>query len=168
MREKLKAPLGLLIPDAMVSKKLLAPYFSSNNITVSVGDRTAERLHEFGFVPFLQIIDFFEKRIRLRSSLLSGGKDNLLRAANPAGSISVDAMQKLRESLDLVQIGRKNLLLEISGEEDLLALPVIAFFPGGTVTFYGQPDEGMIIVSTAESTKKSRRLLSEIGILSLG
>lgn len=157
----------MLIPDAMVNKELLTPYFSSNSITVSVGDRTTERLHEFGFVPFLQIIDFFEKRIPRRPSVWTGEDANLLSAENPAGSISMDALHRLKESLDLIRNGRKNLVLEINGEEDLLALPVIAFFPVGTVIFYGQPNEGMIIVSTAESRKNSKQLLSEIGILSL-
>lgn len=167
VRDKLKSPLGRLIPDTLVNTRLLTSYFSLHNLTVSVGDRTTERLHELGFVPTLEIVDSREKRISRKSPSWSGNEDCLLKAKNLAGSISTEALWSLKKCLSLSESGGKKLRLEIEGEEDLLALPVIAFYPDGAITFYGQPNEGMVIVSTEDSRKRCRDLLSEIGIHSL-
>ena len=134
---------------------------------MSVGDRTTERIHELGFVPFLEIVDSHEKRISRRPPLWSGQKDRHLKAENPPGSITSNALNTLKTCLKLKQLGADHIRIEIEGEEDLLALPVIAFFPTGTVTFYGQPNEGMVIVSSTESKTTCRQFLQEIGILSL-
>jgi uncharacterized protein (UPF0218 family) len=52
----------------------------------------------------------------------------------------------------------------VSGEEDLLALPLFAMVPNGSVVLYGQPLEGMVIVRIDEKIRwKARDLLHRIG-----
>jgi GTP-dependent dephospho-CoA kinase len=52
----------------------------------------------------------------------------------------------------------------VSGEEDLLALPLFVMVPNGSVVLYGQPLEGMVIVRIDETVRwKARDLLYRIG-----
>jgi uncharacterized protein (UPF0218 family) len=52
----------------------------------------------------------------------------------------------------------------VSGEEDLLALPLFVMVPNGSVVLYGQPLEGMVIVRIDEKIRwKARDLLYRIG-----
>jgi hypothetical protein len=53
----------------------------------------------------------------------------------------------------------------VKGEEDLLALPVIALAPVSALVFYGQPGEGIVVVrADAESKSRIKAILAEIGI----
>lgn len=168
LREELKKPVGLVIPDPEVNREALSRYFVGHpNLTVTVGDRTTERMQEFGFSPDLEIVDYLEKRIARSAPGIAEGRQ-VLRAINQAGSISDGALNELSHCLELMMTSKgKKLRLLVKGEEDLLALPVIAFFPRGTVTFYGQPNVGLVIVDSNKSRESSRKILGEMGITSL-
>jgi len=167
VREELKVPLGLLIKDSELTKDSIADYFEDPKITVCIGDRATERTHLLGFSPTLEIVDSLEKRMSRKVPEIFENDRIILKAANPPGSISTDALERLAESLRMIQNSRKRIRLEVQGEEDLLALPVIAFFPEGTVSFYGQPNEGLVVVSSIIARERSRNILCEIGINSL-
>jgi GTP-dependent dephospho-CoA kinase len=167
IRDALKIPMGRLIKDSQVSKDLISPFFSKS-LVVSVGDRTTERLREMGFATNLEIVDGLERRNKRQLPEWKGDPRYLLKAENPAGTISDDALSKLSECLSILQRKESKAVgLEISGEEDLLVLPVVAFFPQGTAVLYGQPLEGLVIVSGEESRKNSIDFLHKIGIDSL-
>jgi GTP-dependent dephospho-CoA kinase len=167
IRKELKVPLGRLIPDSKLGKDLLASYFTKHGITVCIGDRTTERVHELGFSPDLEIVDSLEKRMNRNAPELFEKNRIILKAMNPPGAISEEALKKLAECLSLILTSHDKVRLEVRGEEDLLALPVIAFFPEETVSFYGQPNVGLVIVTSEEARKRSREILHEIGIISL-
>lgn len=168
IRQELKVPIGQVIPDLKVEEELLAPYFNRTKITACVGDRTTERIHEFGFSPNLEIVDSLEKRmIREPPALDSRQQRLVIRSANPPGTISLESLENLARCLELIVHSASKVRLEVKGEEDLLALPVIAFFPENTVTFYGQPNVGMVVVASHKSRERSRRILKEMGIVSL-
>ena len=165
IRSQLKTPIGQLVLDDAVTKEVLAEYFTDDRIIVCVGDRTTERVHEFGLSPDLEIVDSLEKRFPRRAPSMDKRETrNVLQADNPPGLISGDSMEKLAESLRLIEISHEKVRLKIRGEEDLLALPVVAFFPEGTVTMYGQPNVGLVIVSSKESRERSREVLRGMGI----
>jgi GTP-dependent dephospho-CoA kinase len=166
VRQELKDPLGRLIKDSDLTKSLLADYFADRRMTVCVGDRTTERVHEFGFSPTLEIVDSLEKRASRKIPKVFEKERLIFKASNPPGSISDDALEKLGESLQIIQKSRKQIRLEVQGEEDLLALPVLAFFPEDTVLFYGQPNEGMVIVISKIAREKALEILREMGISS--
>jgi len=175
LRNKLKAPIGELIPDILVTKDLLSSrVFSSaikeKRITVSIGDRTTERLIEFGFSANLEIIDGIERRMPRPSPVgFKGERQRELRVENPAGSISRNALLALDKCLKLVEEDMsQSVRLVVDGEEDLLTLPVVAFFPDKTTALYGQPNEGLVIVEANRVSRSyCRKILSEIGIKSL-
>jgi|SRR5579872_2227127 len=167
-RDELKSPVGRVVLDTDVSRELINPFFQGERLTVTVGDRTTERLQELGFSPDLEVVDSLEKRKTRKVPPLSEFEHRrVLLATNPPGEISADSLEKISACLDLLSDGHNKLRLEVRGEEDLLALPVIAFFPKDTVTFYGQPNVGLVIVNSPESREKSLKILSEMGISSL-
>ena len=167
LRNQLKSPLGLLVKDFEVTRELLEKYFHEPIVTVCVGDRTAERLNEFGFTVNLEIVDMMERRFARPSPNLSSERE-VVRANNEAGSITSEALQKLDQILNMIlRDAKKTVRLVIYGEEDLLALPVIAFFPDNTVVFYGQPGEGLVIVQSKDATQKAMEIIAKVGIRSL-
>ncbi len=167
VRKELKVPLGRLIKDSKLTNGLLADYFADQRITVCVGDRTTERVHGFGFSPTLEIVDSLEKRIGRNLPEIFEKDRLILKTSNPRGSIGDDALKKLAECLQTILNSRKQIRLEVQGEEDLLALPILAFFPVDTVLFYGQPNEGLVVASSTKAGEKAREILREMGISSL-
>jgi len=167
IRKELKVPLGRLIRDSEVTKSSLDDYFRDLRITVCIGDRTTERIHLLGFSPTLEIVDSLEKRTSRKVPKIYEKDRIILKTTNSPGSISTDALKRLLEILQTIQNSRMQIRLEVQGEEDLLALPVIAYFPEGTVSFYGQPNEGLVVVSSTMAREKSRKILHEMGIDSL-
>ena len=169
LRNDLKVPIGRIVEDRDITVNLLAPYFSQNGLKVCVGDRTTERVHELGFSPDLEIVDSLEKRQhRIAPPVVESEGRRVLRAINPPGAITPESLQQLDASLKIIQKSHSKVRLEISGEEDLLALPVVAFFPEKTVTFYGQPNVGLVIVDSAVSRRRANNILVELNIRSLG
>lgn len=165
IRQELKTPVGLIIPDSEVTKQKIAPFVAAAALTVAVGDRTTDRFQEFGFSPSLEIVDSLEKRVRRQvPRVIDRDRRVILSALNPPGYISHDSLEKISVALKLILLLKEVVRLEISGEEDLLALPVIAFFPQRTATFYGQPNVGMVVVTSDDSRKRSRTVLGLMGI----
>lgn len=167
LREVLKAPLGTLIKDDQLSKAKLEPLLSGK-IIVCVGDRTTETLREFGFIPSLEIIDLVERRQSRSAPTWNGSPEHFLKVENPAGSISSEALSSLASVRDLiVKNPNVTVRIQVSGEEDLLVLPVLAFFPDNVIVLYGQPLEGLVLVSVNDSRKNARNYLGEMGVRSL-
>lgn len=167
LRKDLKSPLGLLVRDSEVRREKLEKYFRKPHLTVSVGDRTTEKINEIGLSPDLEIVDMMERRSSRPSPKLSSDR-LVIRANNGAGTITAGALHKLDQSLDIILRNRqKTVRLIVKGEEDLLALPIIAFFPDATVVFYGQPGEGLVVVDSIASKQKAKDILSQLGIKSL-
>lgn len=167
LKEKVRFPIGKLLKDSLVKRESLEFYFATSNLNVSVGDRTTERFSEFGLHPDLEVIDTVERREKRAPPTTTSPNQRVFTAENRAGTISSDALQKLRLCLESITEERKRARLVISGEEDLLVLPVVAFFPIGTFVFYGQPREGLVIVDSRDSMENARSLLLQIGVRSL-
>jgi GTP-dependent dephospho-CoA kinase len=134
---------------------------------VTVGDATTARLLLFGIVPDLSVIDGKERRTKTsRSKLVAliedGDSKNLsfLHCSNKPGSVSRSAIATVREALKMPFPVR----IFVTGEEDLLALPLFVIVPNGSVVLYGQPLKGMVIVRINEKIRrKAQELLCKIG-----
>ncbi len=51
----------------------------------------------------------------------------------------------------------------MEGEEDLLVLPLLAEMPLGSVIAYGQPHEGLVVVTVSEERRDwARRFLNRM------
>ena len=69
------------------------------------------------------------------------------------GVITPEAQQILLKAITL----KKRLGVVVEGEEDLLVLPLMAMMPTGSVIVYGQPREGMVIVTLTEERRRWAR-----------
>ncbi len=172
----MKIPLGELIPDKNVTRAALlsrigplSKHGKNARIIVTIGDRTSERLHQFSIPSNIEIVDGMEKRVeRLGTLSFNGDVSRILEAENRAGTISSVALSVLAKSLALIEENPAPVRVNVKGEEDLLTLPIIAYFPPETIAMYGQPNEGLVIVEAKGKPRiESWDILARIGITSL-
>ncbi len=141
----------------MTKEKISAITANAKKI-ITVGDATTERLLGFGITPDLAIVDGKERRL-VRNYPRHDAKEE--RCTNPAGTISLAAVELLKKSLS----EKAPVVVVVDGEEDLLALPVFAMAPEGAMVLYGQPLEGMVaVMMTPAKRKQAKDLMDRIGV----
>lgn len=146
MRIELQQPLGPVLSGADVFQAVRAASF-----VVTVGDACTVDLVARGRMPDVAVVDFKTKREEsedLYESLQVVG-DVVLRAVNPAGTLTRDAWRTLNEAFK----SGARVRVEVIGEEDLTALAAIDLAPEGTVILYGQPHEGVVLARADAETK---------------
>jgi uncharacterized protein (UPF0218 family) len=164
MRDAFKQPLGpvttdadeLLAAAAATRRELAAP----DAPIVAVGDVVTYHLREAGRVPDVALIDGKTEREAVDAeieSALAAGNDRRLSVRNPAASLSAELLGALREALDATE----SVVVEVTGEEDLAALPAILAAPDGASVVYGQPGEGMVRVAVTPASRAEARELFE-------
>ena len=150
----MKIPLGILLPEDTADKENIQKHLSDNSYIITVGDRTTEKMIDFGLIPSLQIIDGIEKRKKREPPKLANATE--LTVDNPAAQITIASMDVIKKAYTLQSPVR----LYVNGEEDLLVLPACIFAPENAVVLYGQPNEGLVIVKiTPEIRNKTQKLL---------
>ena len=158
LRDKFKIPLGILLPDANADKETIKKYISENSYIITVGDRTTEKMIDFGLIPSLQIIDNFEKRVKRSTPKLTGPTIELY-VSNPAAEVTLQSIDLIQKAFTMNPPIRINVI----GEEDLLVLPVCIYAPENAFVLYGQPNEGLVIVKiTPEIRNKTQSLLDSM------
>ena len=154
LREQLKTPLGILLPEDTVTKENIQKHLSDDSYIITVGDRTTEKMIEYGLIPSLQIIDGIEKREKRKPITLENTTE--LTVDNPPAEITVPSIDLIQEALTM----KSPVRILVNGEEDLLVLPVCLYAPENAVVLYGQPNEGLVIVKiTPEIKDKAQRTL---------
>ncbi len=98
LREQMKIPLGLLLLESEVDKKNIQKHISENSFIITVGDRTTEKMIDFGLIPSLQIIDGQEKRIK-RDIPKSFDVSTALTCNNPAAEITDQSIETIKKHL---------------------------------------------------------------------
>ena len=157
MREELKKPLGLLIPESQVNAENIALHISSDTFIITVGDRTTQKMIDYDLIPSLQIIDGFEKRMPCKIPKLENATN--ISIVNPAAQITVSSINKIKEAFLLEPPVR----LQVDGEEDLLVIPVCIHAPKNAVVLYGQPNKGIVLVKiTPEIRNKAQVILDSM------
>ncbi|MHA1316345.1 MAG: DUF359 domain-containing protein [Candidatus Heimdallarchaeaceae archaeon] len=118
-------------------------FIKENNIEnelISVGDATTKKLLE-NETSIIEVNDY-----------------KIVDAINPPGEITLGACQKIRDALKLDSI---KTIIKIDGEEDLLVLPVVFEVSTNSKVLYGQPKEGLVVVSVTEERKQFVKKLVE-------
>lgn len=162
LRIFLKEPFGTLIEgsprETMSALKQLIEKEAPTRL-VSVGDVVSKSLHEFAIHPQLTIIDFFSLRNQAMPKLPPA--DKIVCADNPQGTITVEAINAIREALD----SNSHTHLEIQGEEDLLTLIAVLYAPENSFVIYGQPHLGIVVVKASQEKKEQvKQLLKEMKV----
>ena len=132
LRDQLKTPLGILLPIGQDNKENIQKYLLDNSYIVTVGDRTTEKMIEYGIIPSLQIIDGFEKRKQREFPKLGNASELII--DNPAAEITLQSIEIIKKAFEMTPPIR----LTVNGEEDLLVLPVCIHAPKNSVVLYGQ------------------------------
>lgn len=146
LRDQLKKPLGLLIPENDVTKEKISS-IAKDAFVITVGDATTEKMIKFGFDISLQIVDSLEKRTK--RDLPEGKVQTILTCKNPAAEITEESISVIRQAFGMALPVR----IIVKGEEDLLVLPVAVYAPNNSVILYGQPNEGLVIVQVTEEIR---------------
>ncbi|MCV0392626.1 MAG: GTP-dependent dephospho-CoA kinase family protein [Nitrosopumilus sp.] len=150
----MKTPLGILLPEIKANKENIKKFLPENSFIITVGDRTTEKMIDFGMIPSLQIIDGKEKRKKREPTKLSNATE--LQIDNPAAEITSQSIDVIKKSFSM----KPPVRILVNGEEDLLVLPVCIYAPENSIVMYGQPNEGLVITKiTTEIRNKAQRLL---------
>ena len=156
LRDTLKKPLGILIKDSDTTKENILKNIPSGSFVITVGDATTEKLIKYGIMPSLQIVDGLEKRFK-RDMPSSSVKSNFS-CNNPAAQITHESIDAIKKAI-LDPPAR----ITVTGEEDLLVLPVCVYAPENSIVLYGQPNEGLVIVRiNSEIRNKAKTIMNSM------
>ncbi|MGQ9514044.1 MAG: GTP-dependent dephospho-CoA kinase family protein [Thermoproteota archaeon] len=147
----LKKPMGVLIPGSgeiawSGVKKLISEL--KPKLIVAVGDETSKLFANRELSADVYIVDGSVMREKAVGIKISTQKRFELR--NPAGFISSKAWEIISQSFSI----RGGVLIDVDGEEDLLALVAVLEAPLGSIVFYGQPGEGLVAIPVTEAKKE--------------
>ena len=155
LRDQLKTPLGNLISDNDPNKENIIKNFFAESVIITVGDRTTENMLQLGLKPQIQIIDGLEKRNQ-RAVPADDTVNTNLSCKNPPGEITEESIQVIQKAFSCEPPVR----ITVDGEEDLLVIPVCIHAPENSIVMYGQPNEGLVIVTiTPEIRAKVQKIL---------
>jgi uncharacterized protein (UPF0218 family) len=153
----LKRPFGTLVVEKEITKRKIMSMLEGVRKVITVGDATTDRLLSFGITPDIAVTDGVERRA-LRDHSTDYQAIEVL-CTNPAGIISDKAIEVLQKAVEATSPIR----VRVQGEEDLLALPLFAMAPKGSVVLYGQPLEGIVLVNiTEEKQNQAKELMNRI------
>lgn len=136
-------------------------------VIISVGDIITLSLIQQKYIPDISIIDLRSRRESIqeekiyRAIQLESGSSQVVyvKTLNQAGEVRLEAGNKIRQAVyDFVKTNKKS-VVEVEGEEDLLALPAILFAPLHSIVLYGQWNLGVVMVDVTEDKKEEVRAL---------
>lgn len=115
---------------------------------ITVGDVVSAEARAAGIKVNLGVIDGRTMR-RDYDKKQSLGPTSTFHVKNPAGTITEAAWRAVTDGMK-----KSNATIFVDGEEDLLTLPAVMEAPEGAIVVYGQPSEGIVVV-TVTSEKKA-------------
>lgn len=137
LRPELVKPLGTVLTGDAIGTSI-EKYRSGTIITV--GDMTTKTLLTAGVVPNLMVVDFHVGRKPYEDNEAKFTELNLYRMSliSGPGYIANEAVETIQK---WAKHPAEKMILAVTGEEDLLTLPAVAYGPVGAVVYYGQPAE---------------------------
>jgi len=157
LRSELKEPMGAVFTDA---DDLLA---EADTPVIAVGDIVTYHLLEAGHTPDVALVDERTEREvvgqRVQKVLDDATFGAKTRVENPAATVSAGLLEALADAIERDE----TTLLDVDGEEDLAALPAILAAPDRASVVYGQPGEGMVLVTVdSEAREGARAIVAEM------
>jgi uncharacterized protein (UPF0218 family) len=157
LRDELKKPAGPLYTEtASLLDDVGAPL-------VTVGDVVTAHVLDAGVVPAVALVDDHTRRTAVDDSVAervaAANFDHETAVSNPAATLTAELLSGLREAL--ARDGTT--LVTVDGEEDLTALPAVVVTPRDGGVVYGQPGDGMVLVTVDETARtRMRNLLARM------
>ncbi len=146
---RLRGLLGSRMPSSKLAKspQLLKRLLGHERIVV-VGDYTSNLLRSIGVNPWVIVRDCTVERHLVSCPSPPEGYE-VVRVENRRSTVSCKAAQAVCMA---VKMGR--IVVEVEGEEDLLALPAILCSDFGTVVVYGLPRKGSVVARVTPAAKR--------------
>ncbi len=150
---RLKTPLGQLLPgtptETMPKLKMIVQQSKPSKVT-TVGDVVSRESLAAGIQVSLRIVDQMTLRKRIRPVEMKA--ERTYRVRNPAGVITREAWDTIKRALK-----DREAVIFVDGEEDLLAIPAVLESPDHAFVIYGQPSEGLVVVTSSPEKKSEVR-----------
>jgi len=116
----------------------------------TVGDIVSRETLATGIQVNLRILD--QVTLRKRIDPIKIKAERTYRVSNPPGVITKEAWDTIKEALK-----DREAVIFVEGEEDLLAIPAILESPDNAIIVYGQPSQGLVIVTASPDMKREVR-----------
>ena len=116
----------------------------------TVGDIVSRETLATGIQVNLRILD--QMTLRKRIDPIKIKAERTYRVSNPSGVITKEAWDTIKEALK-----DREAVIFVEGEEDLLAIPAILESPDNAIIVYGQPSQGLVIVTASPDMKREVR-----------
>ena len=82
--------------------------------------------------------------------------DKIIHCENRPGELNIQVMDLIKK---ITSIKFNKIQIIIEGEEDLTALPLFMYSPNEWTIFYGQPNEGLVMVEMNNDIRKRAKLI---------
>lgn len=152
-REKLKEPRGPVYEEEKLTEELQNRDFSR---LIAVGDRVSQDIAESDIEADLSIVDGSIQREEIGEEHFEDiAAERTFETRNPAGEISEEAWETVRKASAL----RCSAMIEVEGEEDLLAITALLFAPEDALIVYGQPGKGAVLM---EANVEKRHFVEDL------
>ncbi|MDZ7729749.1 MAG: GTP-dependent dephospho-CoA kinase family protein [Natrialbaceae archaeon] len=152
LRSELKDPLGPIEDDA---EELLA---TASRPIYAVGDVVTYHLLEAGHEPVVALIDGQTERTPVSEEISDRLTSNPWQeVTDPPATITESLIRALDAA---IQLAEPTTIL-VDGEEDLAVLPLLLMAPDGATVIYGQPGDGMVVVTVTDEIRTQIRTLLE-------
>jgi GTP-dependent dephospho-CoA kinase len=116
----------------------------------TVGDVVSRETLTSGIQVNLRIVD--QMTLRRSISPMEIGAERTYKVRNPAGVITKEAWNAIKDALE-----HNEAVIFVDGEEDLLAIPAILESPDKAFIIYGQPSQGLVVVTASPVLKSEVR-----------
>jgi uncharacterized protein (UPF0218 family) len=137
----------------MPKLKMLVQQSKPSKVT-TVGDVVSRETLAAGIKVSLRIVD--QMTLRKRISPVEIKAERSYRVRNSAGVITREAWDAIKEALK-----DREAVIFVDGEEDLLAIPAVLESPDNALVVYGQPSEGIVVVTASPQTKTEVRKIMD-------
>lgn len=169
LRPELKKPTGMLFKgsekdlQAAVGRIKQVIQKQKPRCIITVGDVVTKSFNQEEIPIHLAIVDFKIKREETIKNLMElGFTRNVadITIENQSGTISLALSKAIKEAFK--KTVHETFIIRVLGEEDLAVLPAIIHASSGTLIFYGQPGEGIVMVDVDNVIKlRTLKLLSQ-------
>jgi len=155
IREKFKTPYGKLFKNIEELRKFRTKFKAKfkDKFIVCVGDVVSNSMLGDGWDVHLCVYD--NKTLRKDYNEYSDKKNlenfkgDEFTVWNPAGMLTEDAFKIVKDALNF-----KHSKIFVDGEEDLFIIPCVKFCSPNTFLFYGQPNEGIVMIEINSAVQK--------------
>ncbi|WP_449461757.1 DUF359 domain-containing protein [Tardisphaera miroshnichenkoae] len=131
-------------------------------VICSVGDVVTSYLLKNGLFPNVAVTDGKTLRSGVGLSKAESGY-RVIEVHNPPGTVSAESLSVVTEISQKINRSSRFWIM-VDGEEDLLALPIIALFPASTITLYGQPKRGVVLVTGNAKKEEALKILERMQV----